>query len=215
MSRLPTRGHGDTDLTSPSARLGQTRSRPVAGLRSPGAGDHHCRGGSPRKAAQGWGWGSTLEAVGLRLACRLSWAPSQPWAVSQGPGMRRAGSSPGPCELRRLPAPARQATFLTQLLTPPASSRGWWWVLLSGSTEAHGHSEPGFPRPPRRDRLLLGETELQAASTSSAPSQNQAKRLHGRRAGPRRALGPGPRRSRVLVCSELHVLPLPGTCRPA
>lgn len=82
----------------------------------------HCRlGGSPEERQAGMGVG--VQAGGLRLSCWLSQASSQHWAVSQGPGMQRAGASPGPCELRHLPEPARQATFLTGLLTPSARPR--------------------------------------------------------------------------------------------
>lgn len=104
------------------------------------------------------------EAVALGLSCWLSQASSQRWAVSQSPGTRRARASSGPCELRHLPEPARQAAFLTHSLTPSA---GPWGCLgrqrypatrslgpcglLEGTfflSEKRSSKQPTPPRPP-------------------------------------------------------------------
>lgn len=130
--------------------------------------------------------------MGLRLACRLSWAPSQPWAVSQGPGMWRAGSSPGPCELRRLPAPARPRSLPNCSRRRPVPGGGGGCCCLGRQrhTAALSRGSHGLPEG---TVFFWGKLSSKLANTSSAPSQNQAKRLRGGRAGPRRALGPGPR----------------------
>lgn len=75
------------------------------------------RGSSQRENKRGRGWdGAGLEATGLRL----SWALSQRWAVSQGPGMR-SGASPGPGDQAppgTRPLGPHQAAFLSHSLSP-------------------------------------------------------------------------------------------------
>ena len=119
--------------------------------------------------------GVGVQAGGLRLSCWLSQASSQHWAVSQGPGMRRAGASPGPCELRHLPEPARQATFLTGLLIP--SARPGAARVDERSTATLSLGSRSLPE----GTFLLGKLSSEQANTSLASAQSQAKGLPGGR----------------------------------
>lgn len=118
------------------------------------------------RTARGGG-GVQAGGCGPRLTCWPSQASSQRWAVSQGPGMRRAGASPGPHELRRLPEPAPPCCVPHPLSQSFGRSLGLhgetggvaavWGTDLAPETWVHanslrpsswGNQAPGRPTPP-------------------------------------------------------------------